>query len=254
MMNILTRVSRTAALAAAALMAGTLSAAALSVSIVASGIATNDDGDGINPGFLTQFGPNTPAGATWLDSDGGNDAPAVLQDFNLRGSHLSPFRGTGLNDTRGYFAVGPTLDGGTSTQGGRSNATLLFGAGGVSTIDILWASIDDWNELFVDVAGGSSQTIEGSDLRRSFQSDPAANVKNGTFSAIVRLDAAEGEAIAGLTFGSNFGTRFERNAFEFALAEDLRVSDIPVPAAGILLLGALGGLGAMARRKAARAA
>jgi len=129
---------------------------------------------------------------------------------------LSPFAGTAIADTP-YNSVGA-----------RATGTYTFSSLR-STLKLIWGSVDAYNYIDFYRGGSKVDTLQGAD-------DPAG--KNRPLSQI----------LASIVVSGGFDKvvlRSDRNAFEHA-----SVAAVPVPAAGFLLVGALGGLAALRRRKA----
>ena len=168
--------------------------------------------------FAAGYGANLPA--SWFSSD-----PTVTPPpGNSSGNYQSPFNNTTLQDTRSYYSVGGSTDSdGTST----TPVTLNFGSA-VTSFNLLWGSIDQYNVL--TFSDGSSYT--GTDIVNGLTiSGSSPNYEDV---ALVKFSFDTPVTFASFASSSP--------AFEFAVAP------VPVPAAGLMLLGALGGL-AMVRRK-----
>lgn len=109
-----------------------------------------------------------------------------------------------------------------TSVGAGGQATYNFG-GLMSSISLVWGSPDTWN--WIQFRNGSAvvDTLLGGSIAGYVQV-----AANGLFDRIV--------------IGAN------QNAFEFA-GLSATPAAVPVPAAGVLLVGAIAGLGALSRRR-----
>jgi hypothetical protein len=202
--------------------------AALALSVGSSSAATFDvedwdaqgSGNGAGIDFAVGYGANTPTGATW------SLPGADIVTGNSTGIAQSPFNSNGLTGTQDYFSVNP----------GNTGAALTFGAL-QTAFSILWGSVDTYNSI---------SFYEGANWMGTFT---GTQIGTATGSS---LTSATGYEISALVSFGDFGNGFNRveftstsNAMEFGLAP------VPLPAGGLLLIGALGGLAALRRRKTA---
>lgn len=153
-------------------------------------------------------------GTEWLA------APAIVSG-SVSGQYRSPFEGFAGGENIDYFTVG--------SPGKASGAALAFNTAR-TTLSLLWGSVDDYNVLYFFTDNGVVE-VSGQDVL-----DAGANPQ-GLSAAFV--------TITGVGKFTAVGFESTRAAFEFS-----NVAAVPVPAAGLLLLTALGGLAAARRRKA----
>jgi hypothetical protein len=134
----------------------------------------------------------------------------------------SPWEGTAYHATGQYTSIS-------------ANNTATYTPGGLfNQISFVWGSPDTYNtlEIVLSGPGGSTDTIIPSNTNGLLP--PAGSLAKFVIVSNVVFDT--------VTFKSG------QNAFEFA---NLALTPVPLPAAGLLLFGALGGLGLMARRRSA---
>lgn len=218
----------TAGALAAALTAGIAQAA--TVSVVANAPTSwglVDQGQSLNIGA-----------GVWTD------APAIVAG-SVGGQFKSPFdpikANGGLDVTGGavingweriqYYTVGSP-----SPNLAPSPAILSYAAQ-QSYLTILWGSIDTYNAVAFYLNGTLQSTVTGGYLLAN------GGLPAASGAAFVRI----AERFNEVRFYSNFGQNADVPAFEFSNV----VAAVPVPAAGFLLIGALGGLAALRRRKTA---
>ena len=203
-----------------------LSAAAMTVALTTATFAatvsfTATGSTGVPAGYGTDLGA-----ATW------SVAPAIV-DGSVGGAFRSPYdqlAAPGMAGNADYFTVGsPGLPG--------SPATLTL-TNLRKTFSMLWGSVDTYNR--VDLCG-----VSGCVSVTGTQVHTAGPVNFATGNAIVNFSTDFG--IQTVSFFSNNGLTNDQAAFEFALAP----APVPLPAGGVLMLGALAGLVALRRRKAA---
>lgn len=169
--------------------------------------------------FAVGYAANTPSGATW-------SADPTAGPGNVVTEAQSPFNKNAALAASTYFAVG--------NASVASPVTLTFDA--IQTgFKLLWGSIDSYNSI--TFAGGASGTVTytGNDIATLLGLTLGTGETRYERVALVSFD----EDYDSITFTSG------NIAFEFALAP------VPVPAAGVLMIAALGGLGLMRRRKTA---
>ena len=231
-----------AALSAVVVVATTLSASAVSIQLL--GTSTNGIGNTADL-YGSNFDGTTPLGGAWFDGalpplgDGtltAGDAPLVVPPpGNEDGIYQSPFNNTGLLDTQTYFSVGAEDTGG---EGGLSPMTLVLDQT-TTVFDILWGSIDDYNELeFFDENGVSLGFVTGDGIISTFGLGGTAPSFEQV--ALLRFTTSGSEnPFKSFAFSST------QAAFEFGLA----TTPVPLPAAGWLLILGVGGLGLIGRRR-----
>ena len=163
------------------------------------------------------FDPAAPTGALNPTATSTVGDVAENTSGSIPGIQRSPFEGgADFDDAYAYTSVG-----------GGESATYDFGVDN-NQVSFIWGSPDGYNLLTFyndGVATGETfvYTNNGANLADPF--------------ATIRTDLAFDEVM----FSSG------QNAFEFA---QLSVATVPLPAGGLLLLGALGGIAALRRRKA----
>jgi hypothetical protein len=223
---------KTFALAAAFAVTALSAGAATVVSVTAH--STQGAGNTADV-YASNYGAYLPTGSTWSNGD----ATVYVPPGNLSKVYESPFNNTGLSETRNYFSVG-----GVDKDGDGSNSpnTLTFGGAGVTLLRMLWGSIDTYNTLTFS----NGYSITGTQLAAML--GLPTNPQGGNFEhvALLTFKFDDDDAVTSATFVSGFNntTAKQKAAFEFAFAP------VPLPAGGLLLIGALGGLAALRRRKA----
>mgnify|MGYP005864143997 CR=1 FL=1 len=188
--------------------------------VVAAGIAgaaqaitvTNVNVSGAGTDVFVAGSTTLPVGAVW------GLAPASVTG-SIFNQYRSPFEGGAGENTAPYF----NLAGGTS-------ATLNFS--GIRTVlSFLWGSVDTYNSIAFFLGANPVDTVTSADLTNP----------NLTF-------GAEFVTVSGLSFDSVVFSSTS-NSLEFAAIQS--PAPIPLPAAGGLLLAAIGLLAAARRRATA---
>lgn len=157
-----------------------------------------------------------PSGGSWAAGPAPN---AVVG--SVPGQYRSPFQGApgGLEATTSYWNV---LAGQT--------ATLLLD-GPLTSLSFLWGSVDTYNYVRLYNGATLMDTITNLDLINP------SNPVLATGAAFVTITGVTFDRVEFASGG---------NSFEFS-----NVAPVPLPAAGFLLIGALGGLAVVRRRKTA---
>lgn len=202
------------------------SASAATVNVVAS--STQGAGNQAHI-FGAGYTNYTNGGASW-DNDPTWTAPPANED----GISQSPFNNTAADGTD-YFSVIYEDSSGDPGEGTSSPATLTFGKT-QTAFNILWGSIDSYNEIaFSNSSSGATESWSGADIINlgSLGGSP----DNYEQVALVKF--------SDMSFDSVTFTSDAQNSFEFALAP------VPLPAGGLLLLTALGGVAALRRKRKA---
>ena len=177
-----------------------------------------------------------PTGASWVS------APKIVSG-SIAGVYRSPYdpEGPGNSvipgavadwDEIDYFTVGSPAPYNAAEKNGTQYALLDLGSMWTS-FSMLWGSVDTYNVLAFYAPGVKSPvaSFTGSDI---IAEGATPSGFAGTFVSFTGLSA-----FRYVYFGSN------RAAFEFS-----NIAAVPLPAGGILLLTALGGLVVARRRKA----
>jgi hypothetical protein len=198
-----------------------LSAAVVAVTVASSAFAVTVTNDRLLPGTdaatfasLAATSTTLSPGATWLD------APAVVTG-NLSGQYRSPFEGTPQFAGTNYFNIT-----------GADGVSVLTLSTVRSTLSFLWGSVDTYNSVkLINTLTGASTVVTLANLLNP------ETPQDGLGASLV--------TIAGFSF-DKVEFRSTGNSFELA-----SVAAVPLPAGGLLLLCAIGGIAALRRRKSA---
>jgi hypothetical protein len=179
----------------------------------------------VSTGYNPAYGVDNAG--VWLD------APAIV-DGSASGQYRSPFDELGSTGND-YYTVG-------SPAPNLAPSPAVLEVDATNTFTMLWGSIDTYNSVLFS-NGTDTLLVTGSDIIAALNGGVM-----GTTNAIV--DFTLDFAFTTVSFFSNNGVANGKDipAFEFALAA------VPVPAAGLLLLTAVGAAAALRRRKAVTAA
>ncbi len=205
-----------------------LSAVALTTAMATSTFAatvnfTATASTGVPAGYGTDIGA-----ATWF----GTSDPAIVNG-TVSGGYRSPYNELATPGTTGYsnyFTVGSP-----APNSQPSPATLVLNSA-KNTFSMLWGSIDTYNAVQFCL-GSTCAKVTGSQV-----GVPPLSA-GGSLNAIVNFTADF--YFDRISFFSNEGRIGDQAAFEFAVAP----VPVPLPAGGLLLLGALGGIAALRRRR-----
>lgn len=155
-----------------------------------------------------------PVGASW------GVLPAIVTG-SLGGQYRSPFEGGAGETTAPYFNVY-----------GNSAATLNF-SGIRSMLSFLWGSVDTYNSIAFFLGANPTPVFTVT----------SANLTNPQFTTGAEFVTVSGLSFDRVVFSSSW------NSLEFAAIQS--PAPIPLPAAGSLLLAAIGLLAAARRRATA---
>ena len=217
-------------LAAGVFLMAAVGASAATVSVQAN---APESWAAVDTGATTTLSP----GASWVTS------PSIVAGSSA-GHYKSPFdpanadNGTTVTgsdvvnnwDELAYFTIGsPNLV---------SSPAILALDHTKNILTLLWGSVDTYNAIELWLGGSKVATVSGQDVFDK-GGEPAASG-----AALVRIFEAGG--FDKVMFHSNFpGTGSDTPAFEFSNV----VAAVPLPAGGLLLISALGGMAALRRRR-----
>jgi hypothetical protein len=166
-------------------------------------------------------------------------APAVVEG-SVSGQYKSPFdpagsgapSGSALTNWQGidYYTVG--------SPGKQASPAIMTFTADQSYLSLLWGSIDSYNAIQFWLNGVLVDTVGGTEVLNAGATPSASGA------ALVRIT----ETFDELRFFSNYPNYGnDTPAFEFSHV----VATVPLPAGGVLLIGAFGALAALRRRKTA---
>ena len=217
----------------AAVAAVSLTGAASAATYVVVGANAPESWDEVVLGNTTTLSP----GAAWTT------APSIVNN-SVGGQYKSPFDPRSANngvdvpasdavaswEQVEYFTVGsPTLIQSPAVMTVAPNSAFL---------SLLWGSVDLYNAIEFYAGGSLVETVSGADIFAS-GGEPAASG-----AAFVKISGFNFDEVK---FYSNFNLAggSDQPAFEFSNV----VAAVPLPAGGLLLLTALGGLGIASRKR-----
>lgn len=185
-----------------------------------------------------------------------NPAAAVTVDLNSLSLGDSTSIETGAP---GFGDDGPVTVNWNPTSAGASE--VLFWNGGYSGRNAGWCQVDASCLIDLTVASGFEITLDSFSLGGYLNTDRTIAwsvtdlATNIAIAGSHLVSGLTGTVIApGLTSGTGFRISFGPDGYNGGITQIdysyARVAAVPLPAAGFLLLGALGGMAALRRRKA----
>lgn len=173
-----------------------------------------------------------PNGGSWSTLPGSPE----IESGSVAGQYRSPFEGLGVGsyeDIDFWNVV--------------ANNTAILSLGSLrSTFSVLWGSVDNYNALrLTNVGAGTSIVIGTAGAEAALLAAVGGSIDYvlGTPDAPVLSSGASLVTVSGFMFDQvEFITT--TNSIEFS-----NVAAVPLPAAGLLLIGGLGALAAVRRRK-----
>lgn len=166
-------------------------------------------------------------------------AESVVFDFN-DSANDGLVTGTGFT-----FLTGTGSQGALPAAGDQSRylsvmangtANIAFGGSGADGFSIDIGSVDTYNTITLNFAGGGSQSFTGSQLVVNANGNQGSPNTNGRF----RFSAEGSERITGITLTSG------QNSFE---VDRLAIAAVPEPATWAMMIGGFAFIGAVSRRR-----
>jgi hypothetical protein len=186
--------------------------AAFATAVPASAATVSLLGTVQNGDSYTNIAPDATSGGVNLNVTG-----------SVGGVYADVYQGTSLAGIGKYNSV---------RNGGSMTYNLIGKAGAFFTF--IWGTVDSYNKLTINNVGGGTEVVLGDTIKA------LGGFPQGAKNAIVSITATD--AFDSVTLTST------GNSFEHAFNPP-ELAPVPVPAAGLLLLAAVGGLGFAARRR-----